>query len=194
MNGRVGGGRIESNDVVTSLATFRIVRIPRSMRTFQSRALSSFPSQTPGKIWMGPSMYGTEGEPSPSSSFLCNIDEVLAFGRESTDGLRRAAGKAGASSDCLGGSEVTGLKREVVEDCAEERLSESFFMLRERGLLGGGKMKESVSSEVPEERVEAEARFPVEGTRESSACWAGVSMHSGVTGGFLRWENEAKTD
>lgn len=65
-------------------------------------------------------------------------------------------------------------------------------MLREWGLLGGGKMKDSVS-EVPEERVEAEARFPA-GTREPSAWWAGVSMHRGATGGFLRCENEVNAD
>lgn len=139
---------------------------------------------------MGPSMYGVE-VPSPSSSLRCRIEEVLAFGRDKTEGRRRA-GTAGPSSSGLGGSDVTGQKREVDDDCAEARLSESFFMLRGWGLVEGGKMKESVS-EVPEERVEAEAKFAA-GTRELSAWRAGVSMDSGATGGFLRCENEVNAD
>lgn len=136
-------------------------------------------------------MYGAEGEPSPSSPLRCRIEDVLAFGRDKTDGRRRG-GNAEPSSGSFGGSGVTGLKSEAVDDCAEERLSESFFMLREWGLVDGGKVKESVS-EVPDETVEAEARFPA-GTRESSACWAGVSRDSGVTEGFLRCENEVNAD
>lgn len=57
----------------------------------------------------------------------------------------------------MGGSDTVGLKREVAEDWADGRVSESFFlfMVRDCGLLGGGKMKESVS-EVAEETAEVD--------------------------------------
>ena len=46
-------------------------------------------------------------------------------------------------------------------------------------------------SEVAEERVEAEARMAAGWL---SACWAGVRIDRGVTGGFLRWENVGNAD
>ena len=113
---------------------------------------------------------------------------MLLLGSEMVEDLRRGPQ---ASVVDWGGSEVRGLKREFVEDVAEGRVRESFFMLRERCLLGGGKMKESVS-EVVEERVEEEA-----GLSESMACSAraaeGVSMRRGAGGHRLRGGSEAGT-
>lgn len=65
MNGR---SESVSKGVMTSLATLRTDLMPRSTRPRQSRLLSSLPSQIPGRTSMGPSAYGTVGEPSPSSS------------------------------------------------------------------------------------------------------------------------------
>jgi hypothetical protein len=182
MNARAGCDCGESNTVMTSLATFSTDLMPRFMRPFQSRALSSFPNQIPGRICIGPSIYGTVGEPSPSSSLRRKSDEVLALGKERTDGLRRAW-TAGPSSGSLGCSEVMGLKSEADDDCADGSESESrfLFMLRDCGRLGGGKMKESVS-EVAEETVEEDPAS----TRGTSSCWDGVWMVRRGTGAFLR--------
>ena len=123
---------VDSNDVVTSLATLSTDRMPRCMRPFQSRALSSFPNHIPGRIWMGPSKYGTDGEPPPSSSRRCSNDEVLAFGKDRTEGRRRGAKGAGPSSRSFGCSETVGLKSEAAEACADGRVSESFFLFKLR--------------------------------------------------------------
>lgn len=106
---------------------------------------------------------------------------MVVLGRDMVEDLRR--GPNGSMHD-FGGSEVSGLKREFVEDCAEGRVSESFFMLREWGLLGVGKTKESVS-EVVEERVEDEAGLSAT-TRVSPGFAEGVSMRRWVTRHRLR--------
>ena len=79
--------RDESKGDVTSFATLRTDLMPRSTRPFQSRALSSDPIHIPGIICTGPSMYGTEREPSSSS--LRRIREAVGFmaGKEIVDSL-----------------------------------------------------------------------------------------------------------
>ena len=84
---------------------------------------------------------------------------------------------------------MRGLKRELVEDVAEGSVRESFFMLREWGLLGG-KMKESVS-EVVDERVEEEAGLSVDMLVGFWFAKEGVSMRRWATGQRFRtdWED-----
>lgn len=179
---------------VTSFATLSTDLTPLAMRPLQSRALSSLPSQTPGRIWTGPSSYGTctapVSSPSPSSSLRCRMDDVLALGSEMIDGLRRVAGMTSAKR--LGGSEAIGLSKEAAEDCADGSVRDSFFMFLEWGLLGGGQWKES-ASEVAEERAEAEA---VSGdTRAMLLACGGVSMRRGVMGPFfLEEKDDRKVD
>ena len=80
--------------------------------------------------------------------------------------------------------------REFVEDCAEGRVRESFFMLRERDFVGGGKMKES-ESEVAESMVEEGAEESLRVRAILGLC-TGVSMRREVGGPFLRgMEDEA---
>ena len=119
------------------------------------------------------------GEPSPSSSLRCSKEVV---GREIVEDLRR-----GAKGSMLeaGGSEVMGLKREFVDEVAEGSVSESFFMFRERGLLGVGKMNESVS-EVVEERVEGVVCVSADRRVSPGFTEEGVSMRRCAGGPRLR--------
>ena len=59
------------------------------------------------------------------------MDDVVVAGRETMDGLRRVALGGITSAMRLMGSEARGLSREFVEDCADGRVSESFFMFLE---------------------------------------------------------------
>ena len=86
---------------------------------------------------------------------------------------------------------MRGLQRELVEDIALGRVRESFFMLRERCLLGVGKTNESVS-EVVEERVEEEAGVSADMVWSEGAVF-GVSMRRGAGGHRLRGGSEAGT-
>ena len=176
---------------VTSLATLRIDLIPLDTRPRQSRALSSLPSQMPGRIWTGPSAYGAEpgSSPSPSSSLRWRMDDVEALGRETMEGLRRVALAGITSAMRLDGSEPIGLSSEAVEDCADGRVRESFFMFLEWGLLGGGQQKES-ASEVAEESAEAQVEASGSDTRATLGACGGVSIRRGVMGPFLREEKD----
>lgn len=110
---------------------------------------------------MGPSAYGTAGE--PSSSLRCSraeaADGFAEDGREMMDGLRMRSTRGGSGWSeltALWGSE--GMVREFVDDWADERVSESFFMflsdLGGCGFAGKGEVKSD--SEVAEESAEAE--------------------------------------
>ena len=103
------------------------------------------------------------------------------------DGLRRRVGTASAIR--VGGSAARGLRSEFVEDCAEGRARESFFMFLDRGLVVGGKLKDSVS-EVAEESAEAQVEVSGDARTMLCACW-GVSMRRGASGPFLRDETAA---
>ena len=62
-----------------------------------------------------------------------------------------------------------------MEDWADGRVMDSFFMLRrDRGLLGEGRIKES-ASEVVEDRVEVEAELSLE-NNAMPGLGTGVSM------------------
>ena len=77
-----------------------------------------------------------------------------------TDGRRLGPSDGVGGTGSLGST--AGRARELVEEWADGRVMDSFFMLRrDRGLLGEGRIKES-ASEVVEERVEAEAELSLE--------------------------------
>lgn len=105
-----------------------------------------------------------------------------AFGREMTEGRRRGSGLGGGGSGLLG--RWFEWAKEMDEECAEERLRDSFFIFLERDLEGGGNMKES-ESEVAEERDEFGAEESG-GAMEISDTWAGVCMRNAEGGPFLR--------
>jgi len=124
----------------TSFATFRIDLIPRLMRPRQSRAESSEPSQIPGRISMGPSAYGTDGD----SSSRCR---KKAAGSETTDGRLRGS-KAGEGG--TGGWSWVATAREL-EDGLVWRVRESRFTFRtDRGLVGERSNTDSDSEEGPD--------------------------------------------
>lgn len=104
---------------------------------------------------------------------------------DTTDSLLRVAG--GASAIRLDGSDVRGLKREAVEDCADGMDSDSLFMFLD--LVGAGQWKES-ASEVAEESAEAQVEVSVSETRATLVACGGVSMRRGATGPFLRADKD----
>lgn len=88
---------------------------------------------------------------------------MLGFGSEMIERRRFSAVASEAGCAALELSESFDWPSEKVEDCADGKVSESFFIFRrDRGLgMGGGKMNESVSED---ERVETEAELSL-GTR-----------------------------
>ena len=100
---------------------------------------------------------------------------MLVFGKEITEGRRFARIEG---SGALGGAlraSGAGRVREFVEDWADGRVMDSFFMFRrDRGLLGEGRIKES-ASEVVEERAEVEAELSLAKRAMPGLC-TGVSM------------------
>ena len=126
----------------TSFATLRIDLIPRLTRPRQSRADSSEPSQIPGRISMGPSAYGTDGE----SSSRCRR-WVVAAGSETTEGRLRGSG---AGEGGTGHWSWIATLRELDEELVW-RVSESRFTFRtDRGLVGERKDTDSDSDEGPD--------------------------------------------
>lgn len=111
---------------------------------------------------------------------------VVVAGRDMVDDRRREV----YGSTAEGGAAESGLKRELADDWADGRVSDSFFMFLGRGLARAGKMKESVSEAV-EERVEHDV-----GLSEKTRVWerfaGGVSMRRGVRGPRLRGGAEAR--
>jgi hypothetical protein len=88
---------------------------------------------------MGPSMYGADGDAASSSRRWRRVD-ALAFGKDTTDGRRRAAGAGG---DRMTGGAMdageSGTERDEEEafECADGRARESFFWFRKDFGLGG---------------------------------------------------------
>lgn len=82
----------------------------------------------------------------------------------------------------MGGGEA-GERRELEEECADGRLMDSFFMLREERGLGGDSKGLVKGSETGEERAEGEEESS-EARTIRGLCW-GVSMRRAVRGNFL---------
>ena len=95
------------------------------------------------------------------------------MGSEATEGRR---GRSDSGTASFRGSRGGGWWSEVEEDCAEGRLSESFFMFRARfACRGGGNWKEAESS-VAEVSAEVSAGSSPETMTRAEESRAGVSM------------------